>query len=325
MFCCVDEQSRKGWVKFGPKKNGMIVFAKEIILELRGLNYPVQILRCDNAGENTAPLKQLCLEHGVRLEFTAPNTPQMNGIVERRIAVLITRANASMMAAGINEEGRKKLWAEAVNYHNDTENITISSVRKEPAASALYHPCENLFRHLQPFGRPGIVTIRRKFSGKWKERGNKMIVVGYARGHPPDTYRMYHLENHTVHESRDVQFLTFSRLDPKNGISIFTQDEEIGRLPEGLDESPTPDSEINTPEDNSDSYDDLNQLTRSSLPPAGRIPPPPQPTAINQLRQQQTTNANAVATPQNKANENEQQAIRENNEETNKENTGNNE
>lgn len=128
LFCCVDEHTRKGWVKFGPKKNGMVGFAKEIILELRGLNFQVTILRCDNAGENANPLRLLCLEHGVRLEFTAPNTPQMNGIVERRIAVLIVRANASMMAAGINEEGRKKLWAEAVNYHNDTENVTLSTV-----------------------------------------------------------------------------------------------------------------------------------------------------------------------------------------------------
>ena len=269
----------------------MIVFAKETILELRGLNYPVKILRCDNAGENTAPLKQLCLEHGVRLEFTAPNTPQMNGIVERRIAVLIARANASMMAAGINEEGRKKLWAEAVNYHNDTENITISSVRKEPAESALYRPCENLFRHLQPFGRPGIVTIRRKFSGKWKERGTKMIVVGYAKGHPPDTYRMYHLENHTVHESRDVKFLTFSRLDPKNGISIFIQDEDIGRLPEGLDESPTPDSEIADHNTTKDDYDDLNRLNRSSLPPAGRTQPQLQQQPTIPVQQQTTTTA----------------------------------
>lgn len=197
LFCCVDEHTRKGWVKFGPKKNGMVGFAKEIILELRGLNFPVTILRCDNAGENANPLRLLCLEHGVRLEFTAPNTPQMNGIVERRIAVLIVRANASMMAAGINEEGRKKLWAEAVNYHNDTENVTLSTVRREPAESALYRPSEKLFRHLQPFGRTGIVTIRRKFSGKWKERGIKMIMVGYARGHPPDTYRMYHLDNPT--------------------------------------------------------------------------------------------------------------------------------
>jgi hypothetical protein len=100
-----------------------------------------------------------------------------------------------------------------------------------------------------------------------------MIVVGYAKGHPPDTYRMYHLENHTVHESRDVKFLTFSRLDPKNGISIFIQDEDIGRLPEGLDESPTPDSEIADHNATKDDYDDLNRLNRSLLPPAGRTQP----------------------------------------------------
>ena len=116
-----------------------------------------------------------------------------------------------------------------------------------------------------------------------------MIVVGYAKGHPPDTYRMYHLENHTVHESRDVKFLTFSRLDPKNGISIFIQDEDIGRLPEGLDESPTPDSEIADHNATKDDYDDLNRLNRSSLPPAGRTQPQLQQQPTIPVQQQTTT------------------------------------
>jgi hypothetical protein len=128
-----------------------------------------------------------------------------------------------------------------------------------------------------------------------------MILVGYAKGHPPDTYRMYHLDHHAVHESRDVQFLTFSRLDPKNGISIFTQDEEIGKLPEGLDESPTPDSELPHQDSIHDDYDDI---IRSSLPPAGRIMP--QPTIMGNVTQNEP--ANAVTPTHDDENEDENKA-----------------
>ena len=43
----------------------------------------VQFLQCDNAGENIAGLKAVCDSNGITMEFTAPHTPQMNGVVER--------------------------------------------------------------------------------------------------------------------------------------------------------------------------------------------------------------------------------------------------
>jgi hypothetical protein len=53
----------------------------------------VKILRCDNAGENMSAAK-LCLDErlGITFEYTAPNTPQHNGRVERKFA---TTAGAS--------------------------------------------------------------------------------------------------------------------------------------------------------------------------------------------------------------------------------------
>ena len=40
----------------------------------------------------------------------------MNGVVERRISVLLNGARAAMYAANITDEARKKLCAEAVRY-----------------------------------------------------------------------------------------------------------------------------------------------------------------------------------------------------------------
>jgi len=49
---------------------------------MKGRGTPVKFLCCDNAGENEKYVKQLCDKYGIQPEFTAPNTPQQNGVVE---------------------------------------------------------------------------------------------------------------------------------------------------------------------------------------------------------------------------------------------------
>jgi transposase InsO family protein len=98
---------------------------------IEGTRKAGKILRCDNAGENARPLRALCEEHGITIKFTAPDTPQQNGVVERRITVLTQRANVMMMAANLNEEGRKIIWAAAINTVNVLENITLTSAKIE--------------------------------------------------------------------------------------------------------------------------------------------------------------------------------------------------
>ena len=52
-------------------------------------NLQVQRLRCNNAGENQA-LKQTCNQEGlvINFEYTAPGTPQQNGLIEHKFATL---------------------------------------------------------------------------------------------------------------------------------------------------------------------------------------------------------------------------------------------
>jgi len=52
------------------------------IPKLRGEGKEVKFLRCDNAGKNQE-LINLCARYGITIEFTAPHTPQQNGVVER--------------------------------------------------------------------------------------------------------------------------------------------------------------------------------------------------------------------------------------------------
>ena len=60
-------------------------------------------------------MQKLCAEHDFILEMTAPNTPQMNGVVERSFATCKDRAFATMYCARFTLELQGLLWPEAIN------------------------------------------------------------------------------------------------------------------------------------------------------------------------------------------------------------------
>jgi hypothetical protein len=86
----VDDFSRKSWSFFVNAKSALSDVADGLFLQLRG-NTPVKYLRCDNAGENLSNLQAVCHKYNVGMEYTAPNTPQHNGVVERKFVTIRVR------------------------------------------------------------------------------------------------------------------------------------------------------------------------------------------------------------------------------------------
>ena len=82
----VDDNTRFCWDSFLPRKSGIHVPLESLLIANKAAGKPCKYLRCDNAGENEAYVQKLCAEHDIALEMTAPNTPQMNGVVERSFA-----------------------------------------------------------------------------------------------------------------------------------------------------------------------------------------------------------------------------------------------
>ena len=55
----------------------------------------MKIIRCDNAGENKVLERESDKnELGIIFEYTAPGTPQQNGVVERAFVTVMGRARA---------------------------------------------------------------------------------------------------------------------------------------------------------------------------------------------------------------------------------------
>ena len=134
-MCCVDAFTDKTWTYFATSKSQMVTFVREMIVLVKGLDLKVKFLRCDNAGEHQTNLKELCIEHGFTMEFTAPNTPKQNGRAEKKIHVLWQRAMTQQSMANLSMESQEKFWAEAVSTANYLEDLIIKAGRDEPALS----------------------------------------------------------------------------------------------------------------------------------------------------------------------------------------------
>ena len=74
----------------------------------------VKIIRCDNAGENKVLERESDKnELGIIFEYTAPGTPQQNGVVETAFVTVMGRPRAMMNHAGFTMAKRQQLWCEA--------------------------------------------------------------------------------------------------------------------------------------------------------------------------------------------------------------------
>ena len=234
-MCLVDDKTRKSWSKFRNTKGDLAKIVEEYFEYLKGMGHAVKYLRCDNAGEHQAKLQKVCEKFGVQLEYTAPYTPQMNGVVERRIAVLLGGARAIMFSANLADDAKKKLWAEAVSYMETTRNSMSTTKNKESANKLFYGKHPSFLSNMVEFGRVGYVTKRDKMKGKIEDRAIKCVMVGYGRNHSGDTYRLYNPATKRILLSRDVTWSDWKMTDPTKDMNIFAQYDSTVKVP-GIDE-----------------------------------------------------------------------------------------
>eukprot|EP00733_Pompholyxophrys_punicea_P000165 Pompholyxophrys_punicea_v1_NODE_28_length_5163_cov_5.731206.p2 type:complete len:441 gc:universal NODE_28_length_5163_cov_5.731206:1806-3128(+) len=199
---------------------------KGFVRELGGLGHSVKYIRLDNAGENNIFAKEAKAEGlGLKFEFTAPKTPQQNGVVERAFATLFARARAMFASAGFGKGLKHKLWAECFLTATVLANMSVSP-RSLKSSNELFgdKSQDKIVAHLHKFGEVGYVANRKKIQAKLDDRATKTIFVGYAEDHAGDVFRMYDPEKKSIKLSRDVHWLDqmwgipVSRKSPKPAV-----------------------------------------------------------------------------------------------------------
>jgi len=265
----VDQFSRKTWSGHMKSKDQIQDLVKGHLDALNGQGKQVKFLRCDNAGEQGNKLAAICKERGIQLEYTAPNTPQQNGIVERKIATDRNRAHTMLLAAQLTDQARTMLRAEAESTATKLSNMAWN-MQVKGIPNEIFQPNISHLRpeHLIEFGRIGYVTVRKQIKKKWTDKSVKCVMVGYADDHSGDTYRMYDPMTNTVRCTRDVKWAAWTRSDPKETMKIFeAQQQPMSSQMTGIDEE----YEINYDSEDSTEHES-GRNANVNIPPA--VAPP---------------------------------------------------
>ena len=214
---------------FYKQKSGMIEKTCEKLKHWQQHNLGVDIVRMDNAKENKklkARIESAEWQLPAEVEFTARATPQQNSAVETGFAVIADRSRAMMVAAKVPKEWRRKLFPFAANTATDLDGL-LAVEWKGKVATRYEHWCGKnpaFAKHLRTWGEAGVVTIKSTRTTKVDDRGKTCMMVGYAKEHDGNVYKMWHKDSGVVYETRDVVWLRKMYFTGK-----VDEDEEIRR------------------------------------------------------------------------------------------------
>ncbi|CAI5997979.1 unnamed protein product [Closterium sp. NIES-65] len=171
-------------------------------LQLRrsfGSDFPVLRLHSDQGGEfSSGLLRAYCRARGIRLTFTLLDSPQQNGIAERRIGMVMDVARTSMMHAAAPHF----LWSFAVRYAAHQINLHPRVSRSETSPALLW---TGKVGNASAFRIWGSRAFGRDLSAdKLSPRAAPCVFLGF----PPDAlgWHFYHPTSRRVLSSQHVMF-----------------------------------------------------------------------------------------------------------------------
>ena len=110
-----DEFSGKMISSYQYEKSKLVDMVAETFEYFSGRGQKVKHIRMDNAGENQA-VEKLCKSKDITVEYTPPDTPKLNHMVERGFAIRWEGAKVLMQNAGLKPEvkSNKIILVEAI-------------------------------------------------------------------------------------------------------------------------------------------------------------------------------------------------------------------
>lgn len=154
----------------------------------------------DNGGEfTTAEFAAYCADKGIQRHFSAPYTPQQNGIVERRNQTVVATARALLKQRGMPAI----YWGEAVMTAVHLLNRSPTKALDGKTPYEAWHGRKPVVSHLRVFGCL-VFTKELSHVGKLDDRSSPGVFIGYAEG--VKAYRILDPATQRVRISRDVVF-----------------------------------------------------------------------------------------------------------------------
>jgi len=177
MVTFIDDFSMYVWVYFMKEKYGTFTKFKEFKEKIEGeLNTKILCLRTDNGREYLSNEFTIYLkEHKIRRQLTCPNTPQQNGVAERKNRHLAETCRSMLHAK--NVPGR--FWAECMRTAAYIINRLPQPKLGFKSPHELLWKLKPVVSHLKVFGCVCYVFVPDHLRNKFEKKAIRCIFVGY--------------------------------------------------------------------------------------------------------------------------------------------------
>jgi transposase InsO family protein len=179
----------------------------------------LKVLRTDNGSEFTSvEFGEHCAGQGIQRHFSAPYTPQQNGVVKHRNQMVVSMARSILRACGMLGH----FWGEAVHTTVFLLNQAPTAALNGRTPNQAWYGKKPAVHFLKVFGCVAYIKRPRPHLSKLEDRGQKVVFIGYQGGWK--VYRFYDLVTERVHISRDAVFDESTRWDWGDDASTVDED-----------------------------------------------------------------------------------------------------
>jgi len=200
----IDDFSRKVFFYILKKKSDNFAAFKEFhkLMEVQyGNKFKLKHLHSDNGGEYTSnEFDDYCKKNGIKHTFTAPYTPEHNGVAERMIQSVVGMARCMLINSGLS----LKFWGEAIRYACILHDCCPTKAVKDMTPHEAWTGNKPDVSKFHTFGCRAL-AMKETNKGKFTDRTKEGIYLGPSQG--GDGHRLCSLESpHEFFASRSVHF-----------------------------------------------------------------------------------------------------------------------
>ena len=198
----VDDFSRFTWVFFLQDKSETQGTLKRFLRRAQNeFELKVKKIRSDNGSEfKNLQVEEFLEEEGIKHEFSAPYTPQQNGVVERKNRTLIDMARTMLGEFKTPE----CFWTEAVNTACHAINrVYLHRLLKKTSYELLTGNKPNV-SYFRVFGSKCYILVKKGRNSKFAPKAVEGFLLGYDSN--TKAYRVFNKSSGLVEVSSDVVF-----------------------------------------------------------------------------------------------------------------------
>ncbi|GJZ41573.1 retrovirus-related pol polyprotein from transposon TNT 1-94 [Tanacetum coccineum] len=208
----VDDYSRYTWTHFLRSKDETPeVLIDFLTLVQRGLHAQVRTVRTNKGTEFlNKTLHAYFAKEGIRHERSTAQTPEQNGVVERRNRTLVEVARTMLSVAKVP----LFFWAEAIATTCFTQNRSLVIPRHEKTPYHIINGRKLSVKFFYIFGSLCYIMKDGENLDKMKEKGDACIFVGYST--QSRAYRVFNKRTRVIVETIHVNFDELPQMAPDN-------------------------------------------------------------------------------------------------------------